>query len=340
MNRTIVILIASLVLTTGCRNTQKRAVSTTTPTGAFVPPPPPQPVPANIPPPPGGSIIPQGGFPQTNVPPPVPPGAVPPGALPPGAVPAAPQGGGFPTVPPTDPQKTEVEYRWRPADAPSLSVPNPNFPNPNFPNQAPPLPPLQPLPSENPSQEKASNPPNVQLGSPEPEIATPKKSFSSPSAPEPSRPNGPAGIGQFHVVKPGLAGGVRPTLDEGLDWLKAKGYRTAIYLRAPGEPDDADRRQFEKRGIRFVSIEVSPQNLDRRQLDEFVALAKDVNLQPTFVYDQDGSIAGSIWYWYFRAGEQEEDDVSRIRARSLGLRESGDLRQQPLWQAIQRILAE
>ena len=32
------------------------------------------------------------------------------------------------------------------------------------------------------------------------------------------------------------------------DWLAANGYKTVLHLRAPGEDDVTDRRQFEARG--------------------------------------------------------------------------------------------
>ena len=58
-----------------------------------------------------------------------------------------------------------------------------------------------------------------------------------------------------------VASGLRPLLDGGLDWLQANGYRTVLHLRQPGEDDTADRKQVEKRGMKYLSMEVSPETL-------------------------------------------------------------------------------
>src|SRR5439155_12263767 len=79
----------------------------------------------------------------------------------------------------------------------------------------------------------------------------------------------PPGIPQFAVVRDGVASGLRPSLEGGLDWLQANGYKTVVCLHHPGEPDATDRKQAEKRGMLFVSFEVSPGTLTRKALDAF-----------------------------------------------------------------------
>ena len=65
-----------------------------------------------------------------------------------------------------------------------------------------------------------------------------------------------------------MANGRKPFLD-GLDWLKANGYRGALLLRRPNEPDAADRKQFEQRDLTFTSLVVSPETLSRAAVEEF-----------------------------------------------------------------------
>src|SRR5262249_19368858 len=76
----------------------------------------------------------------------------------------------------------------------------------------------------------------------------------------PATPPLPVGIPQFATARPGVASGLKPLLD-GLDWLQENGYRTVLHLRLPGTEDAADRKQIEKRGLKYLSLEVSPQTL-------------------------------------------------------------------------------
>jgi protein tyrosine phosphatase (PTP) superfamily phosphohydrolase (DUF442 family) len=150
----------------------------------------------------------------------------------------------------------------------------------------------------------------------------------------------PAGIPGFALVGDRLATGRRPLLDDGLDWLKANGYRGVLYLRRPGEEDSADRRQAEKRGLGYLSLEVSPQTLSRALVDEFNRRVADPDGLPLFVYDRDGTLAGALWYLHFRTARQLPDDAARVRAGALGFREESDDAHREMWLAVQRFLAE
>lgn len=166
----------------------------------------------------------------------------------------------------------------------------------------------------------------------------PPESVSVPAARE--SPTLPVGIREFAVAIPErVTTGRKPLLD-GLDWLKVNGYRTALDLHRPGEPDAADRRQFEQRGIRFVSLEVSPETLSRPTVDEFTRWVSDGNSQPLFVYDQTGALAGGLWYLYFRQIERLDDDAARLRAGRLGLRDDADGEPAAMRRAVQQYLAQ
>jgi protein tyrosine phosphatase (PTP) superfamily phosphohydrolase (DUF442 family) len=158
--------------------------------------------------------------------------------------------------------------------------------------------------------------------------------------PEPSRPQAlPAGIPQFGTARDGVAGGLRP-LDDGFDWLKTNGYRTVLHIRSPGEDNEADRQQVEKRGMKYLTLEVSPQTLDRKMLDDFAATVGNTSLHPLFVYDREGALAGGMWYWYFRQVDMQNDDAARVRAGALGLRENRAGQHTEMWLALQKLLSE
>ncbi len=156
-----------------------------------------------------------------------------------------------------------------------------------------------------------------------------------PSVPKLPGASATAAIPQFALVKPKVAAGLRPADGEGFDWLKANGYRTVVSIRLPGQQDGA-REQAEKRGLKYVAVEIAPQQLTRESVEEFFRLMRDPQEQPVFVFDRDSALAGGLWYLWFRLSEELPDDVARIRARALGLREERDGLHREMWQAAQR----
>jgi protein tyrosine phosphatase (PTP) superfamily phosphohydrolase (DUF442 family) len=151
----------------------------------------------------------------------------------------------------------------------------------------------------------------------------------------------PVGIPGFavakDVAKDNVYVGLRPSLDEGLDWLKANKFRRVLHVRPPGEDDSSDRKQAEKRGLKYVLLEVSPQTLSRDLVMEFAQIVRDEDGHPLFVYDRDSSLAGPMWYLYFRFVEQQSDEIARIRAGNLGLRPEAEA-QRSMWLAVQKLL--
>lgn len=145
-------------------------------------------------------------------------------------------------------------------------------------------------------------------------------------------------IAQFAIAQKNVYAGLRPSL-EGLDWLKRKGVPTVIQIRMPGSDDAADRKQVELRGLRYVAFEVSPQNLTKEKVDEFVKLVRDGAQTGVFIYDEDVALAGAMWYLHMRYGEFLEDGAAQLRARQLGLR-IGDGLHAEMWLAVQRVLSE
>jgi protein tyrosine phosphatase (PTP) superfamily phosphohydrolase (DUF442 family) len=145
-------------------------------------------------------------------------------------------------------------------------------------------------------------------------------------------------IPQFAMARPRVASGLQPFPD-GIGWLAAHGYRAVLYVRAGGEDDAAARRQFEKHGLRYLSLEVSPRTLTREVVDRFIrAVADEANL-PLFVYDRDGSLAGGLWYLYFRLAEKLDDAQARTEAARLGFSQDRNDSHRDMWLAIQAFLA-
>jgi protein tyrosine phosphatase (PTP) superfamily phosphohydrolase (DUF442 family) len=276
-------------------------------------PPPPVPVPVPVNP------VPVNPAPVNPAPVDVPPQG------PPAPVPVEPQ------VRPYEPAPTETHhgnYYWHPADDSGvrLSPPIPYVEDEESPQAEKPQP-RQPRAAEKPKVREERSAPQEE---PQPPRTREERDTASTL---------PVGIAQFALAWERVAAGLKPTID-GLDWLRDKGYRTVLHLRAPGEDDSADRKQVSKRGLKYVSLEVAPQTLSKDVLDEFSRLVTEAQGYPLFVYDRDGMVAGGLWYLYFRTVEKDTDDAARVKAARLGLGENTGGEHKAMWLAIQKYLSE
>jgi hypothetical protein len=202
--------------------------------------------------------------------------------------------------------------------------------------------PWQPGDSPEPAQRPESNrdaKPRIQLYAPE----RLEKDDPQPTPEPPVRKPGVQAtlppIPQFASAKDNVYAGLRPPLD-GLDWLQENRIMTVVQIRPEGDDDSADQKQVEKRNIRYVGFEVTPQTLTKEKADEFIKLIRAGSKQGIFVYDSDGALAGAMWYLYFRWGEYLDDDASQLRARQLGLQLDRDGQHRDMWLAVQKLLSE
>jgi protein tyrosine phosphatase (PTP) superfamily phosphohydrolase (DUF442 family) len=309
------LLLPAVVLATvaGCQSWGKKKCDNCPP-----PPPPGAPVMAPAPTygavPPGGTIL--------------PPASPPPGA-PAAPPPSFPSGAGYPPVASFYGPSVHLGVPDSVAQAPQDPGPAANSPGKNQGADTPRAP---------------SSSPTIKLLAPE--FGSPSAATSPSPNPLPQRGEGtaaatptlPVGIVDFaSAISDRVAAGRKPALD-GLDWLKANGFKSVVMLRRPGESDAADRKQIESRGMTFRSIEVSPLTLSAKTVDDFAKLIGDSAAQPLFVYDVDGSLSGGLWYLYFRKVEKLSDEAARLRANRLGLKENADS-QREMWLAVQKVLA-
>jgi hypothetical protein len=163
-----------------------------------------------------------------------------------------------------------------------------------------------------------------------------------PSKPEPSVEESrdtpaPLDIPGYALARPNVATGLRP-FPEGIDWLKARGYKTVLHLHLPKEDTTAARRQFEKKGLTWLELEVSPARLTKEVYEQFNRLVTDTKNHPLFVYDKDGSLTGGLWYLHFRVYLKQSDEKARAEAMRLGLRFDDDAEHKAMWLAVQALL--
>lgn len=187
--------------------------------------------------------------------------------------------------------------------------------------------------------------PEAVSSAPPPSSSGETRPAAPPQTPEPpparddraASPAMPADIPQFAIVKTDIASGQEPYAG-GVGWLKAHGYRTALHVRAPGEDDSVARRAYEQSGLRYLSLEVSPQTLSRARLDQFNQIVADANNLPLFVYDKDGSLAGGLWYLHFRLAERATAEKAREEAERLGFKQNLSDAHFKMWLAVQNLL--
>jgi protein tyrosine phosphatase (PTP) superfamily phosphohydrolase (DUF442 family) len=147
----------------------------------------------------------------------------------------------------------------------------------------------------------------------------------------------PAGIADFAPAKSKVFSGQRPKLD-GLDWLKQNGYRTILFVQLPGEEDLTARRELEKRELKYLTLEVSPKDLTTEAVAGFNRIVNEEINQPLFVYANDRSLLGGLWYLHFRTADNLSDEEAQRKTTPLGLKTESDGSQTELWLAIQKYL--
>jgi hypothetical protein len=187
-------------------------------------------------------------------------------------------------------------------------------------------------------REAASTPPDATK---EPPVANVPGADKRPKSTDPDNKEMPQAIDLpgFAIAAPGVANGIKPFPD-GIAWLAEKGYKTVLHLRGPAEDTAATRRMFEGKGLKYVSLEGSPARLSKDVYEAFVKQVKDADSHPLFVYDKDGSVAGGLWYLYYRVEKNETDEKARAEAQRLGLRFDDDPEHQAMVLAAQRLLSE
>jgi hypothetical protein len=152
-------------------------------------------------------------------------------------------------------------------------------------------------------------------------------------------PSLPVGIPQFANVREKVGSGLRPILD-GVEWLRENGYQAVLHIRQPGEDDTSDRKLFEMRGLKYLSLEISPQTLSGALVQEFNRIVADPANLPLFVYDKDSVLAGGLWYLHFRTVDHASAEEARVKAARLGFKEDHNEQHRLMWLAIQKYLSE
>ena len=164
-----------------------------------------------------------------------------------------------------------------------------------------------------------------------------------PKDDKPAKENDTESLLRIRTAIAEVSAGLRPFELEDFKWLRKKGYRALLHLRDPDKDKDdvVAPRICDKQGMVYRDLPVSAKTLTAKAYDEFVQLVNDTNNYPLYVYDRDGTVAGGLWYLYFRLEKNEDDATAKARAKRLGLDfESDQKEHKDVVLAVQTVLAE
>jgi protein tyrosine phosphatase (PTP) superfamily phosphohydrolase (DUF442 family) len=229
-----------------------------------------------------------------------------------------------PADPPRDPVQLQAPY-VQPAPLRPEQSAQPEAPKPL------PQAPLQPLKPPAQPQQPASPP----VQTPEPPAAVNPPPAVAEKREQPLAP--PLDIPGFALAKTKVATGLKPFPD-GIAWLKANGYRTALHVRAPGEDDKAAQDLFRKNGLDYQTLEIAPGTLNKEAVEAFNRCVTDQGKYPLFVFDKDGATTGALWMLHFRLSEGVSEEKARLEAGRLGWKPEQDPAHKAMAEAVARYL--
>jgi len=147
----------------------------------------------------------------------------------------------------------------------------------------------------------------------------------------------PLDLPQFLLAKNKVATGLQPFPD-GVTWLRNQGYKAVLHVRQPDEDDSAARRQFEKNGLNYLTLEVKPGALTREAVEAFNKQVTDAANLPLFVYDKEGALIGGLWYLHFQLIEGVTEEKARQEALRIGLKPEQAGEHKAMWASCQAYL--
>jgi uncharacterized protein (TIGR01244 family) len=142
----------------------------------------------------------------------------------------------------------------------------------------------------------------------------------------------PALLPNYVVVRPGLAAAGRPS-EQGLQKIKAQGFRTVVDLRAASEEGQAEERALlESQGLKYVHVPVTPASFSAADVDKVQAILDDSAAGPVLLHCTSANRVGAVWaVLQARAGKPMDEALAE--GKRVGLRSASMI------EAAQRVAA-
>lgn len=101
-------------------------------------------------------------------------------------------------------------------------------------------------------------------------------------------------IPAYRLIAPGVAAAGQPTA-EALGKLKEMGFRTVVNLRTEQEGAAQERPLVEARGLRYVSVPVSPATFSLADVEAVEKVLADAGAQPVLLHCASSNRVGAVW---------------------------------------------
>jgi uncharacterized protein (TIGR01244 family) len=158
----------------------------------------------------------------------------------------------------------------------------------------------------------------------------PPKELRAASTP----PVDPAAIPNYRIVAPSVASAGRPTAD-GLQRLRALGFRTVIDLRTDAEEGVAEEEEIvREQGLRYARIPVTPASLRPADVEAVAKLIDDPSAGPVLLHCSSANRTGGVW----AVIQATRRGTSLDEALEVG-RKAG-LRSEAMIEAVRRVIGE
>lgn len=128
-----------------------------------------------------------------------------------------------------------------------------------------------------------------------------------------------AAIHNFLQVTPDFCTGGQPRIDHFAE-LKARGVKTVLNLRTPGEHRAAEEQAaVEAAGLKYVNIPVVYRTPTAAQVDEFLRITDDPANRPMFIHCTAAIRVGAFWLIRRVVRDGWTWDAALAEARKVGL---------------------
>lgn len=149
--------------------------------------------------------------------------------------------------------------------------------------------------------------------------------------------NLPLDIPGYSLLSNSVAIGLLPYPD-GIDWLVKEKFKSALFIHSSTQETKAITSLFEKRGMKLNLLLLEESNISAERLNIEISKLQNSSLQPTYVFDLDGSIAASFWYVYLQKTTLKSEDETMNQITKLGMNPNKTEQSKGIFKAAKKLV--